>query len=512
MSGSDDLGGREPGWRDWAIAIVAATLWLLLVRAGPLSLPYFWDEADVYVPGSIWVAEHGLNVTPGVFPDDYSRGHPPLLYFIAGVAFALFGSTPAVGHLVVLPFTVLALAGTYLLGAAAFGRRVGVAAALLLGSTPLFLSIGAMLLPEPPLVALTVLALLMFVRGRLLACALFGSAAVLLKETGIFTAGAIAGGVLWDGWRRGALGSRETIGRGALVSAPLVVLCGFFLWQRLSPAGYFIFPHHQNLLWDRPLGLADLVTVFPSLLLWHGRWIVTGAAAIWLGVLAAQRRLWVADRADGSGRWRPSTSAVVVALLLLVTENALFFTKMFWLERYALPAHPGVVILAAAVLLGGFTRPQRAPLRASLIAPWVAIAVTFVLGLASLRLPTDPNEEELTFAHADVIETHQRAYEAIERQLEQRPGLGRDPLIVTSWPMTVELRDPRLGYVDRRYRTRHIDSMSEDGASLPVDMVLVAERSRHSPALRHLAERLQMRRVGRFRRGHAQAIELWIRP
>ncbi len=261
-----DWRDRELTWLDWLLAIAAAFVWMLLVRAGPLSLPYFWDEADVYVPGSIWVAQHGLNVSPGVFPDDYSRGHPPLLYFIAGVAFFLFGPSPTTGHLVVLPFSVLALAGTYLLGAATFGRRVGIAAALLLGATPLFLSIGTMLLPEPLLMALTVLAFLMFARGRLVACALLGSALVLFKETGIFTAGAIAGGILWDGWRRGTLWTRHTWLRTSLVSVPLLVLCGFFLWQRLSPAGYFIFPHHQNLLWDRPLGWADLATIWPSFL------------------------------------------------------------------------------------------------------------------------------------------------------------------------------------------------------------------------------------------------------
>ena len=43
-----------------------------------------------------WVAEHGLDVTPGVFDDDYSRGHPPLFYLLAGAAFLLFGVSPTV--------------------------------------------------------------------------------------------------------------------------------------------------------------------------------------------------------------------------------------------------------------------------------------------------------------------------------------------------------------------------------------------------------------------------------
>ncbi|MCA9605359.1 MAG: glycosyltransferase family 39 protein, partial [Myxococcales bacterium] len=137
----------------WA-SLVLAVAWVAIVRPGGLDLPFFWDEADVYVPGSVWVAAHDLDVTPGVFPDDYSRGHPPLLYLLAGLAFRAFGATPTVGHLLVLPFTVVALAGTYLLGAGLFDRRAGAAAALLLGVTPLFMSMGNMLLPEMPLTAL----------------------------------------------------------------------------------------------------------------------------------------------------------------------------------------------------------------------------------------------------------------------------------------------------------------------------------------------------------------------
>ncbi len=130
------------------MALLAATAWVTLVRPGPVDLPYWWDEADVYVPGSKWVAENDLLVTPGVFPDDYSRGHPILLYFVAGAAFRAFGPGPTTGRLVVLPFTIVALAFTFLLGAALFGRRAGMGAALLLATTPLFMAIGNVLLPE----------------------------------------------------------------------------------------------------------------------------------------------------------------------------------------------------------------------------------------------------------------------------------------------------------------------------------------------------------------------------
>ncbi len=478
-------------------------LWVSVLRPGPLSLPYFWDEADVYVPGSMWVAENNLDVTPGIFPDDYSRGHPPLLFLIAGVAFRLFGPSPVVGHLVVLPFAVLALAGTYLLGAMLFGRQAGVAAALLLGVTPLFLSIGNMLLPEIPLTGLTVLALVMFARGRILGAALCGVALVLLKETGVFTAGAIAGAVLFDGWRRGAgvkrFLSRPMLRRFGLSLLPVAVLCGFFVWQRLCPAGYFVFPHHQNLLWERPLGWSDLATIWPSLLFWHGRWIVVGSAAI-LGVVLAIRRR--ASTPESNRPWRPLPSTVVAAMVLLVVENAVFFTKMFWLERYALPAHPGVLVLASGALIAGLPSLRQGTLWQ--LVPWAPILAACVLGLLGLHGQTRPNEEELTFAYTDVINTHRRAFERLDQVIEGAP------VVLTAWPMTIELRDPRLGYVNAPVRTIHVDSFSDESSG-SINAILVPSRSCHAAPLRRHAQRLRMRRIPLDPVGTASPLELYVR-
>ena len=145
--------------REVAIALGAATVWALVVRPGPLSLPYFWDEADVYAPGAKWLADHDLDPSPGHVPDDWSRGHPPLLYVVAALAFRTLGPGPAIGHALIVPFTALALAFTYVLAAERAGRVAGVIAAVALACSPLFMTMGAFLLPEMPMTALTVLAL-----------------------------------------------------------------------------------------------------------------------------------------------------------------------------------------------------------------------------------------------------------------------------------------------------------------------------------------------------------------
>ncbi|MEM9071702.1 MAG: glycosyltransferase family 39 protein [Myxococcota bacterium] len=468
--------------RHFALALLAATAWVSLVRPGPLDLPYWWDEADVYVPGSKWVAENDLTVTPGVFPDDYSRGHPILLYWIAGAAFRAFGPEPTTGHLVVLPFTVLALVFTYLLGSALFDRRTGVGAALLLATTPLFLSIGNVLLPEIPLTALAVMSLYAYARGRLGWAVVLGCAAVWIKETGVFSVAAIAGAELWMALRGRR---RHHLKRFLIASLPVLALVGFFVWQKVH-AGYFVFPHHANLFADRPLGLDNLATVWPSLLFWHGRWIAVVGALLVL----AFARSWPQSEAEAS----KTREATVVAIVLLVLANFVFFSKMFWLERYALPAHPGIVVLLGAALLWGI---ERLP-NARQVPRMLVVAAACALGFAGLYAPTEPDAEEQTFAYADAIEAHQQSFAPILAQ-------DRDPVVLTPWPMQIELRYPYLGYVERPVQTIH--PRNHEGADF--DFVLFGTHSWRADELRELARERGLRHRHTTQVGVAQPMELW---
>lgn len=493
---SDTNDAAELNWRDAALAGVFATLWFLLVRPGGFDLPFFWDEADVYVPGSRWVAENGLNVTPGVFPDDYSRGHPPLLYLLAGAAFALFGATPTVAHLLILPFGVIALVATYGLGATLFSRRVGVAAALMMGCTPLFMTMGNMLLPEMPLTTLAVVALFAFARGRMGIVALTGCAAVLIKETGIFSAGAVGAALLYDAHRAGVLRTRENLRRVVLALTPLFALVVFFVWQR-STAGYFIFPHHQGLFTDRPMTWANLITVVPSLFVWHGRWLVSVVAVV--SVFLLRKRAATAPAI--SERWQPRRDSVYLAALLLVAFNWVFFAKMFWLERYALPAHPGLLVLLCGALFSvakGNTRTVGASALVGGVALW---------GLYGMFGPAERDAEEHTFAYADVIASHRGAIDSLS-------GDGVSPaerFVVTTWPMSVELRYPYLGYVEEEIHATEFQYLNE-GERGAVTHVVVNSASSQADALVEFARSQGLEPRAEFQTGDAPRLVVYARP
>ena len=252
------------------------------------------------------------------------------------------------------------------------------------------------------------------------------------------------------------------------------------MWQKVH-AGYFVFPHHANLFADRPLDWSNLGTVWPSLLFWHGRWFVVGGAVV---AFALGRSAW------------PKTGdqpRVLLAIALLVAANFVFFSKMFWLERYALPAHPGILIALSGALLWGAGKVA-VPRRAMRFFP---VACAAAIGFSSMRAATAPDEEEHTFAYADAIASHLEAFE----------GFGPDDTVLTHWPMTIELRNPYLGYVSEPIASIH--ARSHDGER--VDWVVFAEHSGRADELRREAERQGMHLVDVHRVGVAQGLELWTR-
>lgn len=468
-----------------------ALVFLFVVRAGPLSLPYFWDEADVYVAGARWLADHDMNPTPGHFPDDWSRGHPPLLYVLASIAFRVFGPGPTVGHALMVPFAWLSLVATYGLARERHGRAVAVAATAMLATTPLSLTMGAFLLPEMPLTALTAAALWALHRKNVLAAALLGVAMVWIKETGIFTAGAIGVGVLISRAQTGTLRERASLRELGLATLPLWALAAFFLWQRAS-AGYFVFPHHQGLLAERHFELASLLTAVPSLFLWHARWALTAAALV-----AATRLSRLEARFFGD---------VELASLALALFNVVFFAQMFWLERYALPAHPGLLVTLTALIARALETTSAPSLRRWAL-PLVAGFITLG-GLAGAYRGAPDEAPELTFDYADVMRSHAAVATSLERR---REALGGDPLVVGVWPLTVELRDPVLGFTQRPFRTLHVDHLADHPEQRP-DVVVVDPSSHNRERLRALARELGLVPLDTVEEGNAPTLEILGRP
>lgn len=503
---------KRIAWREVLVVTLVSTIWLLVVRAGPLSLPYFWDEADVYVAGARWLADHDMNPTPGHFPDDWSRGHPPLLYILGSIAFRLFGPSPVVGHALILPFAVAGLVSTYVIAYERASRAIAVLATLVLATTPLYLTMAAFLLPEMPLTGLTALALFFVHRRQLGWAAAMGILLVWIKETGIFTSGAIGAAIVFHHWRTGTLNTPLAKRAIALSTLPLFALIAFFLWQRIN-AGYFVFPHHQGLFSERQFTLSNFLTAIPSMFLWNGRFALSFVAVLCAVVVFRRPARPPLSRESAPYRGIPespaqatlSTDPVFLASCLLALFNVVFFAQMFWLERYALPAHPGVILACSLLIFHTTDTPSqlRDLLRVT------AYFLPILGGLVGLWFSPRAAAPELSFVYADVLESHQQAARAIRAEFQER-ALPIEALIVTTWPLTVELEDPVLGFTEVAFSTQHPEYLRDEDRD-SVRAILIDTSSGRADALRTQAHEEGFTPEGTWTVGRAPRLELYVR-
>ena len=485
----EDGDGRLRSW-EWPLAALVSLLAVLWLGHAPLDTPYWWDAAAVYVPGSQWVRDNAFAAVPGVFPSLLGRGHTTLFYVITAGAFSLFGDAPAVGHAVVLIFSVMTLVYTYALGTLLFGRLAGLAAATLTGVAPLYLTISSMVLPEIPLTAFTMACLYEWARGRHLGAMVFGVLVVLTKETGLACACAILGAtVLWS-WKARQVAWRPLLAAGL---APMVVLGAFFVWQRVAE-GWWVLPFHAELFEQEHDYFWSGVHTFSSMALADGR-----AVALFAALLVGGLRLWQSRETFGAyvpSPGAPPRWAVVAALGLVFLAYQVFFTKMWFLQRYALPAHPCLAILLGAALLPRVWEEAKA------YAAVGALAVLATAGFAVERAEAgdDYASGETTFRYLHMVEAHREIFAVLEARADA-------PLILSSWPLSSELRDPSLGWVERPYEvvgvTGYPDGTDEIQRGRPIEAIVSAHGIGDHDDLVRVAEELGMRRTRRAAVGGA---------
>src|SRR5579875_2031339 len=383
---------------------------LFLIHSSLLNLPFFWDEHGQFIPTALDLLRTGAWVAHSTVPNV----HPPGVEIYLALWYKLFGFSIPITRVAMLLIASAGLLVTFLLAIELSQGTRGAPAFLppiFLLASPLFFTQSMMAQLDMPAMALTLLALLLFVKKKFAAAALASVALVLVKETGI-----IAPLVFFI-----ALARHRDWKRASYFIAPAVAL-GAWLLVLHHGTGYWLgnpgFAHYNVGYSLNPVRMAmSFARRLYYLFVADFRWIGTVIL-----VLTAPRV--TIFRSPG---WRIA-AAVAAANIVLVS---IFGGAE--LERYLLPVLP-VFYIAVSVALTYVPRWQRITVAAALVAGLVA---------SLFWNPPYPFPYENNFAMVDFVRLQEAAAQFAERNLQGRT-------IATAWPYTAALERPDYGFVKRK--------------------------------------------------------------
>jgi len=374
---------REPSaWTDLGlISLVSTVLFLAFLGGYPLANP---DESR-YAQIGMEMVRTGDWVLPRL-NDVFYFEKPPLVYWMNALVIEVFGTGELGLRAVPAFFAVLGICFTYLGGRGLAGRRAGLWAAVVAGSSLMYFIIGRILILDMPVSALITGTLVCFLRGvreergmarRLWFMGLYACAALATLSKGLIGL-AIPGAVmfLWllvfNQWRR-LLPMYLPTGAALYlaIAAPWHVLAA----QRHPDWAWFYFVHEHWLRFTTTVHdrYAPWWYFIPILVAGFLPWTFH----LWGGAREAVRGGWAARR-ERADYW---------FLLVWAGFIFLFFSKsQSKLAPYILPIFPALAILVGAHLDEALRNAQN---RLRGLA-WGFFGFALLLGLAALVVAVRP--------------------------------------------------------------------------------------------------------------------------
>lgn len=171
-----------------ALVFAVIFVFIFLLHAPLLQLPYFWDEAGYYVP-----AARDLLLTGSLIPHTtVSNAHPPLVMAWLAVWWKLVGYAPLVTRTAMLVLAAFSLLGVFRLAERVANTKVAIASTLCTALYPVFFAQSSLAQVDLAAAGLTFWALSAYVEGEAVETALWFAVAALAKETAILAPMALA--------------------------------------------------------------------------------------------------------------------------------------------------------------------------------------------------------------------------------------------------------------------------------------------------------------------------------
>ncbi len=425
-------------------------VFVFLLHAPLLRLPYFWDEAGYYVP-----AARDLLLAGSLIPHStVSNAHPPLVMVWLALWWKVVGFAPTVTRTAMLVIAAFSLLGLFRLAERVANTQVAVASTLCTALYPVVFAQSSLAQVDLAAAGLTFWGLAAYVEGETIATAFWFALAALAKETAILAPMAL---VCWEVvgllvrksslrelWLENA--DRESragsVRRIASLFIPAMPLALWYTYHYARTGYVFGNPEFFRYNVAATLSFTRFLLAL-ALRLWQ----ISGYLHLWVLTLAMLLAMCLlAPRRDPSGE-RPRISLPVqmdfyVVMLAYAVVMALIGGAV--LARYMLPAVPLVIIVSVSTLW------HRMHYWLVVV---LCVAIAFVV--AWFWNPPYGFSLEDNLAYRNYIELHEDG----EHFLEARYPMAR---VLTAWPASDEISRPWLGYITRPMQVVRIENFSLD--------------------------------------------------
>jgi 4-amino-4-deoxy-L-arabinose transferase-like glycosyltransferase len=393
------------------VSCSSAALFLLLAHLPLVSVPYFWDEAGQFIPASLDLFYSGEIVPHSTVPNV----HPPgVMLYLAGV-WRLFGYSIVTSRIAMLLIAILACWCVYRLAADFLcpDRTAAVMTLVLLCLSPLYFSQSIMTLLDMPAMALTAIAMLLFLRERMVLASIACVALVMVKETGALLP-AVLGIVLVreHRWKQSAL----------------------FLIPAIPLIGWLLLLHARSGHWFGNASFAQYNLLYPlnpvrfALALFRRGYYLFIGTGYFIGTFALLK-----TRVD-SRAWR------VAVIFAVAHVSAMCMIGGAVLERYLLPVLPITLAAFSNALCSLTPRYRNAAFAAMCAASAVCIFVN----------PIYPFPLENNLAWIDFVDVQHDAAVYLSTHLPA------EATISSAFPFAGCMRRPELGYTVRNFRIEEV--------------------------------------------------------
>ena len=413
-------------WADFSFLV--GLVIFVCFKIPDLSIAYFWDELGVYVPGALKMKDDGtIGLLPANLEPLYSRGHPLLFVFSQAAWFELFGDDVVTGHTFSLLLGVLTLIAFYWCSRNLAGSTVALVASITLAAQPVFYAGAGVILPEMMLALFTIPAVWAIIRQRWWWYALWGSMAMMTKESAIVIP-ALALLVLFaESIAAKDFFSRKRWKLFLIGLIPILVFALFLTIQRIQN-GWFFFPLHVDLMNDVGTSLKYCFYISKDIYFGEGRYFS--------GVILVITLLYFIFKSKQNGISRKAT---VLTLLILI--GTVFAACNFYMIRYILYFLPAVMFLSAWFVVRFAYKHKKPIFITTVISYTVVVVISCIVEMGDKRF-----RDTGDMSYKQVVLLKKEAITWLEKQP------FRNEIIGANFPLFQAISDTRFGYVSSPIR------------------------------------------------------------